>query len=361
MQWSKEKAWQWYQEQGWLCGYNYLPQTAVNYTDFWQSFDEQTIEQELKWAKQIGFNSVRVVLSYTLWSSDPAEMKRRLDKFLEISAQHGQSVMPCPLDDCGFSGDPPHLGPQSAPVPGVHNGRAVASPGRHVVMDKAQWPFIEKYVRDIIGTFAQDDRVLLWDLYNEPGNRMIFTKNGEYLFDDRLEGFSYQLMKQVFGWARDVAPVQPLTVAGWHLPPSWEDSEKNLHTHPIDLIAFELSDVISFHAYCQPKRMEQVLDNLGRYERPLFCTEWMARHAGSHIHDQLPIFADRTTACYQWGLVNGKTQTHIPWPAVLEMLTSEDMKKVWFHDLLHPDGTPYNAQETTLISTLVKLKNQERL
>jgi hypothetical protein len=25
---------------------------------------------------------------------------------------------------------------------------------------------------------------------------------------------------------------------------------------------------------------------------------------------------------------------------------------VWFHDLLHGDGTPYNAAETTLIRTL---------
>jgi hypothetical protein len=280
-------------------------------------------------------------------------MRRRFNRFLEIAANNGLFVMPCPLDDCGFSGTPPHLGLQPAPIPHVHNSRAQASPGRHVVMDKTQWGAIQQYMEDIVGCFAEDKRVLLWDLYNEPGNCMIFSATGEHLFDERLEAFSLELMQKTFEWVRAIAPVQPLTVAGWHLPPSWEDQQTNLHTHPIDLAAFALSDVISFHAYCQPERLRLVLDNLDGYERPLFCTEWMARHAGSRIHDQLPIFAEYGVACYQWGLVNGRTQTHIPWPSAMEHLNGKgELSDIWFHDLLHPNGSPYDESEVALIAQL---------
>lgn len=359
MQWSKEKAWEWYDRLSWLCGFNYLPRTAVNYTDFWQAFDEQIIEQELSWAQRVGFNSVRVVLSFIVWQADPAEMRRRFGRFLEIAATYGLSVVPCPLDDCGFSGVAPYLGTQLQPIPGVHNSQANASPGRHIVMDKTQWPDIKKYVHDIVETFAQDDRVLLWDLYNEPGNRLIFTAEGEQLFDERLESYSHELMIKLFEWVRAVKPVQPLTVAGWRLPPTWEEQQTNFYTHPIDLTAFQLSDVISFHAYCQPQRLRLVLKNLNSYERPLFCTEWMARHAGSRIVDQLPIFAEEHVACYQWGLVNGRTQTHIPWPTVLEQQNEAGItSNMWFHDLLHADGSPYDEREVALISQLSKVKSR---
>lgn len=359
MKWSKEKAWKWYDQHSWLCGFNYLPRTAVNYTDFWLAFDEPTIAQELGWARGVGFNSIRVVLSFAVWQANPKQMRQRFGRFLEIAAQNNLSVVPCPLDDCGFSGEPTHLGQQPLPIPGVHNSRAVGSPGRHIVMDRTQWPAIKRYVLDIVGTYAQDERVLLWDLYNEPGNRLIFTNKGERLFDDELEEYSHELLRETFVWARSIGPVQPLTVAGWHLPPSWEDSHTDLYTHPIDLTAFELSDVISFHAYCGPDRLRQVLDNLRRYDRPMFCTEWMARQASSRIQDKLPIFVEYEVGCYQWGLVKGQTQTHIPWPVLLEKSNSTgDKDNVWFHDLLHPDGTPYDEQEVALIAQLRATENE---
>lgn len=355
MRWSKEKVWQWYRHVGWQCGFNYLPRTAVNYLDFWQAFDEQTIEQELGWAEQVGFNSIRIVLSYTVWQADPAQFQQKFARFLDICAKFGLRLMPCLLDDCGFSGQPPILGPQSSPVAGVHNSRAVASPGRSHVMDKTRWPRIQSYVQNLVESFADDGRILMWDLYNEPGNRMIFSARGESLYDAGLEAYSHELMRNLFDWVRGINPVQPLTVAGWQLPPSWENSDHNLYTHPIDLDAFALSDIVSFHAYCKPDRLRRVLDNLSAFERPLFCTEWMARQAGSRIVDQLPVFARRNVSSYQWGLVKGLTQTHIPWPALLEQMSAEEIaEEVWFHDLLYPNGAPYDEHEISLIAKYVQ-------
>ncbi len=62
--WSETKAWEWYNEQPWLVGCNYLPATASNQLEMWQeeTFDPETIDRELRWASEIGFNVVRVFL-----------------------------------------------------------------------------------------------------------------------------------------------------------------------------------------------------------------------------------------------------------------------------------------------------------
>jgi hypothetical protein len=357
--WTKKKAWQWYDRHPWLCGFNYLPRTAVNWTEMWQkeTFDLQTIEQELAWAKEIGYNTLRTNLPFIVWQDDRDGLWQRLDYFLNVTRKNGLLPVICPLDDCGFSGDHPYLGPQKRPTPGVHNSQAAASPGRNIVMDKHQWPEIEAYISDIISAFRVDDRIFAWDLYNEPGNYTIFKADGEHIFNTELEYYSHELMLNVFSWARDSDPVQPLTTGGWHVSPPWEDDDENTLNHFIDLKAFELSDIISFHAYCSPERLIHIIENLEPYERPILCTEWMARQAGSRIKDQLPIFHRENIGCYQWGFVNGKTQTHIPWPAYLHQLPDySENSAEWFHDLLGPNGRPYSEDEVALINELVGKK-----
>jgi len=357
--WSKEKAWQWYNKLPWLCGFNYLPRTAVNWTEMWQkkTFDLQTIEQELAWAKEIGFNTLRTNLPFIVWQDDRAGLWQRLDSFLTVAHKNNLLTMISPLDDCGFSGDHPYLGLQKPPTPGVHNSQAAASPGRNIVMDKSRWPNVEAYVKDIIATFRDDTRIFVWDLYNEPGNYTIFKADGEYNFDTGLENFSYALMVKVFEWAREIDPSQPLTIGGWHVPQHWVEADGNVHTHFIDLKAFELSDIVTFHAYCSSQRLRPIVQNLKKYGRPILCTEWLARHVGSRIGDQLPIFHQENIGCYQWGLVNGKTQTHIPWPGILTRLSNHsEVSGEWFHDLLHSDGTPYSSAEIALIRQLTGSK-----
>lgn len=363
MKWSQEMVWQWYDNLPWLCGFNYLPRTAVNYTDMWlaDSFNLPIIDQEFGWANRAGFNSVRVVLSFIVWQADPVGMKKRLDQFLAVAQRHGLTVMLCPLDDCGFSGEHPYLGPQKPPIPGVHNSQAAASPGRNIVMDKQQWPAVKDYITDIVQAFKIDERILIWDLYNEPGNNMIFKAEGELAFDPALEQYSYELLLKLFAWVREIAPSQPLTVGGWHLPPAWEeDHEQALHTHFIDVKAFELSDIITFHAYCQAERLQHIIEKLRVHQRPILCTEWMARHAGSYIEEQLPIFHAEQIGCYQWGLVAGKTQTYIPWPAVLEKMSPENgIGNTWFHDLLYEDGGYYSPSEIKLIQQLTDVHKKQ--
>jgi len=336
--WSVERVSEWYAREPWMVGFNYLPRTAVNWTELWQAdtFDLPTIEQELGWAQDVGFNALRTNLQFLVWEDDATGLRDRIDRFLGVASRHGIRVMLCLFDDCGFSGREPHLGPQPEPLPGVHNSRAVASPGRAVVRDRARWPDLERYVLDVVGHFRADRRIVAWDLYNEPGNDMTLVPEPERdpaVASDPLWPHSMELARSCFAWARAAAPEQPLTSGVWSLV--WQERET-------ELVA--LSDFVSFHSYLPLEHVEQMVEVLRREGRPIVCTEWLARGLGSRVATHLPWFAERRIGCFHWGLVNGRTQTHRPWPG-FEPFYADG---AWHHDVLRPDGSPYDAEEIAL-------------
>ena len=305
-----------------IVGCNFLPSTAVNDVEMWQAetFDAATIDRELGWAHDIGLNSVRVFLNYVAWKADPDGFRARLEQFLAIAAKHGISVMPVLFDDCAFAGKEPFLGKQDEPIPGVHNSAWVPSPGLKLVENHAAWPSLERYVKDLIGHFGSDRRVIVWDLYNEPGN----SNMGER---------SLPLMEAAFTWAREAKPSQPLTVGAW----------ADFHSH-MSRRMMELSDVISFHAYDPPEGVRAKIALCQEWGRPILCTEWLHRQSGNTVAAILPIFREAGVGCYNWGLVAGRTQTYMPWGSK----RGDPMPAVWQHDLFHPDGTPYSADEVAL-------------
>ena len=317
--WPKEMCWRWYEQVGPIVGCNFLPSTAINSTEMWQadSFDPDTIDRELGWAQQAGYNSIRVFLQYIVWKDDPEGLKRRIDQFLAIAAGHGISVMLVPFCDCRFSGKEPYLGKQDDPVPGKPNGGWVPSPGLKLVADRSAWPDLKRYVQDIVGRFAQDRRVLMWDLYNEPGN----SGMGEQ---------SLPLAEAVFEWARDVNPSQPLTTGAWVV-----------FDYPMSQRHMQLSDVITFHGYDKPQEFEEKIRICEQYDRPVLCTEWLMRQHGNTFASILPVLSGHGVGGYHWGLVAGKTQTYLPW----ETKPGDPPPQIWQHDVFHADGKPYDAEE----------------
>jgi len=268
-QWSSEQAWRWYGRVGVIKGCNYLPRTAVNMTEMWQgdTFDPATIDEELGWAEEAGYNSVRVYLQYLVWKDDAEGLKKRIDKFLSIADSYGISTMLILFCDCSFSGKEPYLGKQDDPIPGVHNSGWVPSPGLKRVTDRSVWPDLEKYVKDIVGSFSKDGRIVVWDLYNEPGNSRMGEK-------------SLPLSEASFAWAREMNPSQPLTIAAW----------ANMNSRMSKRL-MELSDVVSFHGYGGPNGVRARIDVCKGYGRPVICTEWLRRGVGNTFDAILPIFA----------------------------------------------------------------------
>ncbi len=327
--WSTERANRWYQGQSWPIGCNYIPSSAINQIETWQaeSFDPPTIDRELGWAEELGFNTVRVFLHDLVWEADPAGFKQRFHQFLGICQAHRiRVIVTFFTNGCyGFEGEP-RLGKQPDPMPGVHNSGWVQSPGAASVNDPSTWGRLEKYVRDLVGTLAQDERILMWSLYNEPEN----TKKGAQ---------SLPLLRKVFQWARDVNPSQPLTAPIWGMPTSRSKS--------LEIVRFleEHCDVISFHTYSRPKEAEAFVEYLKTFERPLICTEYMARTRGSTFQDILPVFQRHRVGAISFGLVAGKMNTHFPWGSKI----GSPEPQVWFHDIFRRDGTPFDPDEIKVI------------
>lgn len=346
--WTEQQAREWYRAQPWLVGANYTPASAINELEMWQAdtWDPKRIDTELGWAQQIGMNTMRVFLHDLLWEQDSAGFTKRIDEFLAIAEKHRIKPMLVLFDSVW---DPaPKLGKQRDPKPGVHNSGWLQSPGAAALQDPAQYPRLEAYVKGVVGKFANDRRVLAWDLWNEPDN----TNGNSYGPQEPKDKVALvlKLLPQTFAWARAAKPTQPLTSGVWR--GDWSSPEK---MSEMDRLQIELSDVVSFHNYDNAAELEKRIGYLTRYNRPLLCTEYMARGNGSTFEGSLPVLKKHSVAAINWGLVQGKTQTHLPWDSWKQAYVNRE-PAVWFHEVFKADGTPYKAEETALIKRLTAAK-----
>lgn len=340
--WSAERANTWYNRQPWLVGANYIPSNSINELEMFQAatFDPAINDRELGLAESIGMNTVRVFLQDQLWLADPAGTRQRLDAFLTIAAKHGIRPMLVLFDSCWETD--PHLGPQHPPIPGVHNSGWVQSPGKRRLLDPAVEPELKQYVQGVVGAFANDNRILAWDIWNEPDN-----KGGDKLPDVPAKVARVdQLLPEAFSWARAMHPTQPLTSGVWD--GNWSDPARQSPTTKIQLAQ---SDIITFHDYNWPELFEARIQSLVPLGRPILCTEYMARGAGSTFDAILPVAKQHHVAAINWGLVLGKTQTNLPWDSWQRPYV-ELQPTVWFHDIFRPDDTPYRQREVDLMREL---------
>jgi hypothetical protein len=346
--WSEQKANTWYAQQPWLVGSNYIPKSAINELEMWQepTFDPAQIEQELTWAEAMGMNTMRVFLHDLLWQQDAAGFQKRVDRFLTIASRHHIRPMLVLFDSCW---DPsPHLGPQHPPIPGVHNSGWVQSPGAAALADPSQYPRLKTYVLGVVGAFANDDRILAWDIWNEPGGVSSETYPKEELKEKDKVARVTNLLPQAFEWARQANPTQPLTSGVWDV----DTSSDGRALGEIQQIQVRESDIVTFHNYDWPESFKKEVAWLKqKYNRPVICTEYMARSEGSTFDTVLPIAKQERVGAINWGFVAGKTQTYLPWDSWRRPYV-EDQPSIWFHEVLRSDGTPYRQAEVDLIRQL---------
>ncbi len=327
--WSVEKATNWYSQQNWIIGANFLPSTAINQLEMWQeaTFDTATINKELGWAQDIGFNTMRVYLHSIAWKENSEGFKKRLNTYLAIATKHQIKTIFVFFDDCWNKTG--KAGKQPDPKPGIHNSGWVQDPGDPMSRDSANFPALEKYVNDILTTFSKDKRILFWDLYNEPGNSGKKTT-------------SIPLVKNVFKWARNVNPDQPVTMGLW----AWDYEELNQ-------IQVMNSDIITYHDYEDQDWHRRVIELLKIYGRPLVCTEYMARTRNSRFYNILPMLKEKNVGAINWGFVSGKSNTIYAWDTPLP---DGSQPAEWFHDIFQKDGNAYSIGEVNLIKKLTGIK-----
>lgn len=157
-----------------------------------------------------------------------------------------------------------------------------------------------------------------------------------------------ELLPEVFQWARSVDPSQPLTSGVWH--GQWANPRRR---STICAIQLDNADVVTFHCYGNPAVFESRIAELLPLRRPILCTEYLARPLGSTIGGILPIAKRYNVGAFNWGLVAGKTQTYLPWDSWDHPYPT--VPKVWFHDLLYPDGRPYQDSEIRIMSAVDRM------
>ena len=340
--WTAERANVWYAAQGWLVGGNYITSTAINQLEMFQAntFDPQRINAELGAARWFGFNTVRVFLHDLLWVQDAPGFSQRLTQFVGIAASHGIKPLFVFFDSCW---DPhPRLGAQRAPTPGIHNSGWVQSPGADRIGDANYRAVLQNYVTGVLNLFRTDNRVLGWDLWNEPDNPASVYRKSER--SDKMQLVT-DLLPQVFAWARAVDPVQPLTSGVWQ--GAWANPAQRSAIAGIQL---DNSDVITFHSYAKPADFAARIGELTPLGRPIICTEYLARNQGSTVEGILPVAKQHNVGAYSWGLVAGKTQTYFPWDSWDHPYKAEP--KVWFSDLLYPNGRAFADSEVLTVRKL---------
>src|SRR5258708_38362512 len=113
-------------------------------------------------------NAMRVFLHDLLWRQDASGCGKRIDTFLRIAEQHKIKPMLVLFDSCW---DPaPKLGKQREPKSGVHNSGWLQSPGAEALQDPVQSARLEAYVHGVVAAFANDKRILAWDILTKPDN-----------------------------------------------------------------------------------------------------------------------------------------------------------------------------------------------
>ena len=356
--WSKERAWEWYNARPWIRGCNYMCADAVNRVDMWQAlhFDDylKSTENELALMRELGFNSVRVILEFVVWQKEHDSFLERFERYISLLDKYGISCTVTLANDCMPPKSPewkmPDIGEQEYAL-GYHGGRKRSQhgnhsePAPHYYFDDSE--LCEQYfdmVREIVTLYKDDPRILMWDLFNEPGN-------------SRRENITMPYLVRMFKTVRKINPSQPLTVGAW-----WFDAD-DFHTSELNTYALENSDIITYHCYTTYEEHVRIIKHLKRLERPLINTEWLARCTGNTVFENFPLFYLENIGCYNWGFVAGKYQTYEPYEAHWDWYESDKRAPIdftkWFHDLYRPSLKPYDPRETELISRFCRLADKD--
>ena len=344
--WSKERIWAWYNSRPWIRGCNYMSADCANRVDQWQElgFEERlaTTEQELALMAQTGYNSIRIILEFIVWKEQHDGFMARFERYLQVCAKYGISCMVVFGNDCmrpkGLEVN--RIGEQSVDW-GYHGGRKLSQHGSlgvgYSLLDEPELA-LEHYemVREIVTKYKDDERILIWDVFNEPGN----TGRGN---------MSLPHMLKYVEIIREIDPIQPITAAVYTMA-----SKKVVdNLNEIEKAALDCSDIVSYHDYSPYENNIEILYELKKLGRPILNTEWLARCLGNNVEEMFPLFFLEKIGCYNWGFVAGKYQTYEPWNTVWERYEKDPNLKwdftKWFHDLYRPNHRPYNPAEIKLI------------
>lgn len=296
-QWTEKQAWDWEKKVGTIIGFN-QPESA---------YPGMTNLEILRKAADLGFNSVRFWLKGEDVDAQIAYIKKMADE----------------AESCGMTISP------------------VLSLQRKYFNDKENekenLKIVEELVKTLIRPFANDERIVIWDIWNEPG----FKTGDPETF--REMGW----VEKMVHWCREENLCQPITASIIWDPdrdadvssPTWEKRRQ----------VEAMMDLHNFHSYDCARNfgaeIDYTLDRIRKISnRPIVCTEAMIRVNGSSVQRTLPVFAREHVHVYLWGLYNNDWNWSVKWGR-----STYDAFDPMFHDFLWADGDAYDAREFPFI------------
>ena len=172
-----------YESYGWLRGFNIIPSWAARIEDAWWFYDGARMREEVALAKQVHANCIRLWIEYTAWIRDPEKVTADFMDAVAAIAENGMKVMPCLFNrwhDAQFDYG-----------------------GTYVENMKPGWKQPLEYVKAIVTPLAKDDRILIWDLCNEPAAHDLNS-------DANKNEFAW--LSQIAATVRGSGAQQPITI-----------------------------------------------------------------------------------------------------------------------------------------------------
>ena len=326
-------------------GANYIPATAINELEMWQAetFDPKRIDSELGWAESIGMNTMRVFLHDLPWKQDPAGLQKA-DRYIPAELRQNIRSVRC---SCYSIRAGIHSLSQDRSA--RRNRAFTTRVGCRVrvleaLRDKSQYPRLEAYVKGVVSAFANDKRVLAWDLWNEPDN----PNTSSY---GKLE------LAEQGRLCRGTAPENIRVGSRGETIAAFNQRRLERRTigrpsrklTPIEKAQIEFSDVISFHSYESSGTSSKNAYNpcsvtTGPSSAP---STWL--RGNQSTFEGIPAGSEEVQRrMINWGLVAGKTQTFLPWDSWQKPYTDRE-PAIWFHEVFRTDGKPYKPAEVEFI------------
>ncbi len=304
-QWTEKEAWKWQERVGVVKGFNELIPAHPG----------MTLDEILKSAKEIGLNNARFWIPG--WTAE--EKVTNLKRIVDTAEKYGITCSPV----------------LTLPIP-----KAFWESGG---TDAEALKEMEVYTKKVIGAFAKDQRIIMWDLFNEPGCVNFFDA-GDPNFTLCLKAVEHLLE-----WSLEMNPTQALTSSiFWRGDLINNDTELHRYAREVE----SRMDVHNFHDYAasgdsdHPQEYQRkLLDYLrGISNRPLVCTECLTRVNNSGLARTFADFQPYNVNFYLWGLYLCDRNWSVRWER-----SAYDPYENSFHNLLRPDGEPIDFRDVELI------------
>ena len=198
-----------YPDYGWLRGLGIVPSWGANIVEAWQLYDGARFREEVALARTIHCNCIRLWIDFAAWKTDPAKITERFLDAVAGVAENGMKVMPCLYN---------HWHDKKLD----YGGTPLAG----------DWTPQFDYIKAVVTPLVNDDRVMIWELCNEPGS----TDNGT---------LEFKWMSQIAAAVRGCGTKQPVTIGTMR--------GKNITTFA------PLMDVLNGHPYAHNRKALEVI------------------------------------------------------------------------------------------------------